>query len=300
MYEDSYAMGNGEIENKEYITTITAEHRLLDLNFKELLQYKDLIFLFVKRDFISLYKQTILGPLWAIIQPLLTTVVFTIIFGNLARLTTADTAGDYVVPGFLFYMSGNICWTYFANTIHATSGTFINNRSTMGKVYYPRMVAPIATACSNLIAYSIQFLMFLGFWMFYIIKGGTSIKLTPMILFVPLLVLQMMMLSIGTGIIISSMTTKYRDLMHLVGFGIQLWQYASPIAYGLELVPERYLGLYLLNPMALIITGFRRAMLGFGYFNFVYYLISWGVTLLVFFVGLVLFQRIERTFMDTI
>ena len=170
----------------------------------------------------------------------------------------------------------------------------------MGKVYYPRMVAPIATACSNLIAYSIQFLMFLGFWIFYIIKGGTSIRLTPMILLVPLLVLQMMMLSIGTGIIISSMTTKYRDLMHLVGFGVHLWQYASPIAYGLELVPRRYLGLYMLNPMAPIITGFRRAMLGFGYFNLVYYLISWGVTLLVFFVGLILFQRIERTFMDTI
>ena len=293
-------MGNGKIENKEYITTITAEHRLLDLNFKELFQYKDLIFLFVKRDFISLYKQTILGPLWAIIQPLLTTVVFTIIFGNLARLTTADTAGDNVVPGFLFYMSGNICWTYFANTIQVTSGTFINNRSTMGKVYYPRMVAPIATACSNLIAYGIQFLMFFGFWLFYILRGKTSIRLTPMILLIPFLVLQMMMLSIGTGIIISSMTTKYRDLMHLVGFGIQLWQYASPIAYGLELVPKRYLGLYMLNPMAPIITGFRRAVLGFGYFDLVYYLISWGVTLLVFFVGLVLFQRIERTFMDTI
>ena len=279
---------------------ITAEHKLLDLNLKELFRYKDLILLFVKRDFISLYKQTILGPLWAIIQPLLTTVVFTIIFGNLARLTTADTTGDYVVPGFLFYMSGNICWNYFANTIHATSGTFINNRNTMGKVYYPRMVAPIATACSNLIAYGIQFSMFLVFWLFYIIRGGTSIRLTPMILLVPLLVLQMMMLSMGTGIIISSLTTKYRDLMYLVGFGIQLWQYASPIAYGLELVPERYLGLYMLNPMSPVITGFRRAMLGFGYFDPVYYLVSWAVTLLVFFAGLILFRRIERTFMDTI
>lgn len=293
-------MSNKKTANNGFITTITAEHRLLDLNFKELFQYKDLIFLFVKRDFISLYKQTILGPLWAIIQPLLTTVVFTIIFGNLARLTIADSAGDYVIPGFLFYMSGNICWTYIANTIHATSGTFINNRSTMGKVYYPRMVVPIATACSKLIAYGIQFLMFLGFWLFYILMEGTSIRLTPMILLVPLLVLQMMILSIGTGIIVSSMTTKYRDLMHLVGFGIQLWQYASPIAYGLELVPKRYLGLYLSNPIAPIITGFRRAVLGVGYFNSVYYMISWVETLLVFFTGLILFQRIERTFMDTI
>ena len=293
-------MENETTTNKEFITTITAEHRLLDLNLKELFRYKDLILLFVKRDFISLYKQTILGPLWAIIQPLLTTVVFTVIFGNLARLTTADTTGDYIVPGFLFYMSGNICWNYFANTIQATSGTFINNRNTMGKVYYPRMVAPIATACSNLIAYGIQLSMFLVFWLFYILRGGTSIRLTPMILLVPLLILQMMMLSIGTGIIISSLTTKYRDLMYLVGFGIQLWQYASPIAYGLELVPKRYLGLYMLNPMSPIVTGFRRAMLGFGYFNSVYYLISWMVTLQVFCVGLILFQRIERTFMDTI
>ena len=135
--------------------TITADSGLLDLNIKEVLQYRDLIVLFVKRDFTSLYKQTILGPLWAVIQPLLTTVVFTVIFGNLARLTTADVAGDFVIPGFLFYMSGNICWTYFANTVQATAGTFINNRATMGKLYYPRLVAPISTACSNLIAFGI-------------------------------------------------------------------------------------------------------------------------------------------------
>lgn len=288
------------IEDKKFKTIITSEHQLLDLNLKELIQYRDLIRLFVKRDFISLYKQTILGPLWAIIQPLLTTIVFTIVFGNLAKLTTSDISGDFIIPGFLFYMSGNICWTYMANTMNAISGTFINNRNTMGKVYYPRMVAPIATACSNLIAFGIQLVLFSVLCFYYWLGGGTDIKLTPMILMVPLLVLQMLMLSIGVGIIISSMTTKYRDLMHLVGFGIQLWQYGSPIAYGLELVPKKYLGLYMLNPVSSIVTTFRRAVLGFGYFNITFYLIGWGVTACVFFIGLVLFNKIERTFLDTV
>ena len=298
--EALYHMKKERKDKKKYTMTITADSGLLDLNIKEVLQYRDLIVLFVKRDFTSLYKQTILGPLWAVIQPLLTTVVFTVIFGNLARLTTADVAGDFVIPGFLFYMSGNICWTYFANTVQATAGTFINNRATMGKVYYPRLVAPISTACSNLIAFGIQLFMFFILWTFFLLKGGTSIRLTPMILLIPFLILQMMMLSIGTGIIISSFTTKYRDLMHLVGFGIQLWQYGSPIAYGLELVPEHYRGLYMLNPVTPIITAFRRAVLGFGFFQLRYYLLGWGITILVFVAGLILFHRVERTFMDTI
>ena len=142
-------------ENGQYRITITSRHRLLDLHLAETLQYRDLIALFVKRDFVSKYKQTILGPLWAIIQPLLTTVVFTIVFGNLARLTTLDVAGDHVVPGFLFYMSGNICWVYFSSVLQVTSNTFITNRNTMGKVYYPRLVAPIATALSNGISFAI-------------------------------------------------------------------------------------------------------------------------------------------------
>ena len=280
--------------------TITSERKLLDFNLKELIRYRDLIYLFVKRDFTSLYKQTILGPLWAIIQPLLTTVVFTIIFGNLAGLTIADVPGNFAIPGFLFYMSGNICWTYFANTLNETSSTFIRNRRTMGKVYYPRLAAPIATACSNLIAFAVQLVMFFGIWLYFLLQGGTAIRVTPLLLMLPLLILQLMLLSIGTGIIISSVTTKYRDLMHLVGFGIQLWQYASPIAYGLELVPKKYQGLYMLNPVTPVITSFRYAVFGFGYFQPGYYLLSWGMTLLIFFIGLVLFHRIERTFMDTI
>ena len=287
-------------ESEQFTTRIVSQHRLLDLHLKETLSYRDLILLFVKRDFVSLYKQTILGPLWAIIQPLLTTVVFTIIFGNLAKLTTADVPGDFAIPGFLFYMIGNICWSYFSSTLDATSRTFINNRSTMGKVYYPRLVAPISTALSRLISFGIQLVLFFAILSVYLVKGGTSIHLTPKLLLLPLLLLQLIVLSVGCGIIISSVTTKYRDLTMLVGFGLQLWQYASPIAYGLELVPLRYRGVYLLNPITPIITTFRYSIFGFGYFDWTHYLFSWGVTLLLFFIGLVLFSRIERTFMDTI
>lgn len=281
-------------------TTISSEHRLFDLHLRETFQYRDLILLFVKRDFTAKYKQTILGPMWAIIQPLLTTVVFTIIFGNLAGLTTADVEGDFVLPSFLFYMSGNICWAYFSGTLSATSNTFLANRATMGKVYYPRLVAPISTALSNLISFGIQLAMFLCFWLFYVIKGGTSIQITPMLLLIPLCVLQMIVLSVGCGIVISSVTTKYRDLAMLVGFGLQLWQYGSPIAYGLQLVPEKWMRLYLLNPVTPIITTFRCAVFGFGYFNLHAYLLGWAISLVIFFIGLILFSRIERTFMDTI
>ena len=281
-------------------TIISSEHRLLDLHLRETLQYRDLIFLFVKRDFTAMYKQTVLGPLWAIIQPLLTTVVFTIIFGNLAHLTTADTEGNYVLPGFLFYMSGNICWAYFSATLSATSNTFLANRGIMGKVYFPRLVTPIATAFSSLIAFGIQLVLFLCFWLFFVLRGGTSIRVTPMLLLVPLCVLQLVVLSMGCGIIISSVTTKYRDLNMLVGFGLQLWQYGSPIAYGLKLVPEKWMGLYLLNPVTPIVTTFRYAMFGFGFFDLKYYLIGWAVSIALFLIGVILFSRIERTFMDTI
>ena len=287
-------------QTEAFKTTITSDHRLLNLHLKETLQYHDLILLFVKRDFTAYYKQTILGPLWAIIQPLLTTVVFTIIFGSLAKLTTADVSGEFMIPGFLFYMAGNICWGYFSSTLQATSNTFLANRTTMGKVYYPRLVSPIATALSNLISFGIQFVMFMVIWAIYYIRGGTSIRMTPALLLLPFIMIQMIIASVGFGIIISSVTTKYRDLAMLVGFGLQLWHYACPVAYGLQLIPEQWLSLYMLNPVTPIITTFRYAVFGFGYFDPGYYLISWVISLLVFCIGLILFSRIERTFMDTI
>ncbi len=288
------------IEPSQFKTYISSDHRLMDLHLKETFQYRDLILLFVKRSFIASYKQTVLGPLWAIIQPLLTTFVFTIVFGRLAKLPTADVAGDYVIPGFVFYLCSNICWNYFSSTLTKTAGTFNNNRGTMGKVYYPRLVAPIATSISNLISFGIQFTMLMMIWAYFIIRGGTSLQVTPKLLLIPLVILQMMVLGIGCGIIISSVTTKYKDLQMLVGFGMQLWHYGTPVAYGLKLVPTRWMDLYMLNPVAPIITTFRHAVFGIGYFNWKYYLISWGFSLIVFFIGLILFSRIERTFMDTI
>ena len=288
------------MDQSEFKTKITAEHGLLDLHLKEIYEYRDLIFLSVKRDFTSRYKQTILGPLWAIIQPLLTTVVFTIIFGRLAHLTNADAEGDWVIPGFLFYMAGSIMWGYFSSTLSLTSNTFHDHRSIMGKVYYPRVITPISIALSGLISFAVQFVMFFVIWLFFVIRGGTSISVTPMLLLVPLLVFQMVLLSVGFGIMLSSLTTKYRDMTFLVAFGLQLWQYGSPIAYGLQLVPEKWLGLYMLNPVTPIVTTFRYAMFGFGYFSLRYYLIGWGVSLFVFMLGLIMFSRIERTFMDTV
>ena len=287
-------------EAQTFKTKITAEHHLFDLHIRETFRYRDLILLFVKRDFTAQYKQTILGPLWAIIQPLLTTVVFTIIFGSLARLTTADVEGNYVLPGFLFYMSGNICWSYFSSTLNSTSKTFLDNRAIMGKVYYPRLVTPLAISLSKLISFAIQLVLFSVLILFFLLRGGTSIRVTPLLLLVPAEILHMIVLSVGCGIIISSVTTKFRDLQMLVEFGLRLWEYGAPIAYGLRLVPDRLLGLYMLNPVTPIITTFRYAVFGFGYCNLTYYLISWGVSLLVFFIGLILFSRIERTFMDTI
>lgn len=288
------------IDKNNYDTVITEKHRLLDLHLKETFKYKDLIYLFVKRDFTASYKQTVLGPLWAVIQPLLTTVVFTFVFGNLAHLTTADTAGTFLVPGFLFYLCGSVCWNYFANTLVAVSNTFIANRPVMGKVYYPRFVSPVATAFSHLISFFIQFGLLCVAWVIYYVKGGSDIHLSYTLLLLPLVVLQMMFLSVGVGIIISSVTTKYRDLVMLVSFGVQVWHYFCPVAYGLNLVPEKYFNFYMLNPMTPIITTFRTAVFGSGYFNLGYYLLGWGITLFVFFVGLILFGRIERTFMDTI
>jgi len=279
---------------------ITPEHKLLDLHIRETLSYKDLILVFVRRDFTVKYKQTILGPLWAIIQPLLTTIVFTVLFGNLARLTTLDTPDVHTVPGFLFYMSGSICWSYFSVTLDLVSGTFLNHRGTMGKVYYPRLVTPVATAVSTLVKFSIQFAMFIAVWLYCYFCTDTDIHVTPWLLLLPLCVLQMMVLAVGFGIIVSSVTTKYRDLAMLVGFGLQLWQYATPVAYGLTLIPERLLPWYLINPTVSIVTTFRKAAFGFGFFDLHYYLISWAVSIVLLAVGLVMFSRIERNFMDTI
>ena len=291
---------------QKFKTIITSKHRLFDLHLKETFKYRDLIWLFVKRDFTALYKQTILGPLWAVIQPVLTTFVFSFIFGSLAGLTTADIPGEFNVPGFLFYMTGTMIFTYFSTNVNKVSKTFIDNRQTMGKVYYPRLVQPIATCLSNLIPFVINFVLFLIIWFVFLITGTTSIQVTWWLCFIPLVILEVIILSLGLGMIISAVTTKYRDLQMLVGFGLQLWQYASPIAYGLTLVAnsEKWNNIFTVyvyaNPLTSVVTTFRCAMFGFGYFDIFVYLAGWGISFFVMFVGLLLFSKTEKNFMDTI
>lgn len=293
------------MSNEKFKVTITSKHKVFDLHLRETFKYRDLIFLFVKRNFTAQYKQTILGPLWAIIQPLLTTFVFTFIFGSLANLTTSDTELALNIPSFLFYLSGTMLWHYFAQTVTSTSKTFIGNASIMGKVYYPRLVQPISTAISNLISFTIQFVLFLIVWLIFLCIGNTDIALSPMIFMIPVLILEMMILATGLGMLISALTTKFRDLQMLVGFGLQLWQYATPIPYGLMLIKgSKYSGLFnayvAVNPMTTIVTTFRYAMFGNGYFDIAFYICGFGISILIFFLGLLVFSKTERTFMDTI
>ena len=280
------------MNHQNFTTVIVPKTKLFDFHLKEVYRYRDLIFLFVKRNFVSQYKQTILGPLWAIIQPLLTTVVFTVVFGSLAGLAAEG------VPSFLFFMSGNIAWQYFSGCLTQTANTFTGNAGIFGKVYFPRLVSPISTVLTNLISFGIQFVMFLVFLGIYWARG--AVQPTWYALMLPLLLLHMAMLSLGVGIIISSLTTKYRDLKMLVGFGVQLWMYGTPVAYDIGIVPQRFMDLYMLNPMTPIINTFRKAFLGLGGFDLPHYLISWAVTLVVLFLGLMMFNRVEKTFMDTV
>lgn len=277
---------------QQFSTVIVPKTKLLDFHLKELVRYRDLIFLFVKRSFVARYKQTVLGPAWAVIQPLLTTVVFTVVFGKLAGLAPGG------VPSFLFFMSGNIAWGYFSGCLTATANTFTGNAAIFGKVYFPRLVTPISTVLSQLIGFGIQFAMFLVFLVIYWVRG--TVQPTLYALLLPLLLLQMAMLSLGVGVIISSLTTKYRDLVMLVGFGVQLWMYGTPVAYDIGIVPAKYMGLYMLNPMTTVINNFRLAFLGLGSFDLPHYLLSWAMTLAVLVIGIVLFNRVEKTFMDTV
>lgn len=280
------------MSNVKFSTVIVPKTGWFDINLKEVWQYRDLVMLFVRRNFVSQYKQTILGPLWAIIQPLLTTVVFTVVFGNLAGLSAEG------VPSFLFFLSGNVAWQYFSGCLTSTANTFTGNAGILGKVYFPRLVMPISTVMTNLISFGIQMAMFLAFLLYYWIQG--AVQPNWYVLLTPVLIVHMAMLSLGTGVIISALTTKYRDLKMLVGFGVQLWMYATPVAYDIGIIPAKYMGLYMLNPMTPVVNTFRQAFLGLGRFELGYYLLSWAVTLVILFAGVVLFSRVEKTFMDTV
>lgn len=269
-----------------------------DLHLKEVLQYKDLIFLLVKRNFISQYKQTVLGPAWAVIQPLLTTVVFTFIFGNVAGLARCGA-----VPPFLFYMSGNIAWGYFAGCLTGTANTFIGNSGIMGKVYFPRLVMPISTVLTQFISFFIQFILFIIIYIIYSFVPEYHMEISPAVLLFPVLIFQMAMLGLGFGVIVSALTTKYRDLAMLVTFGMQLWMYLTPVTYSLSLFDGSILQrIILLNPMTSVIETFRYILLGgeAGSLDWFYFGISWASTITVLFIGIILFSKVEKTFMDTI
>jgi lipopolysaccharide transport system permease protein len=285
---------NPSLENEDWSMIIEPQRSLLDLRLGELWRYKDLVMLFVRRDFVSVYKQTILGPLWYLIQPLLTTITFTVIFGGIASLPTDE------LPPFLFYMSGTVVWSYFASCLTKTSETFVQNANLFGKVYFPRLAVPVSILFSNLITFLIQFGMFLVFVLFFALRG-TPIQFNWLwIALSPLLILMMAGLGLGFGIIISSLTTKYRDLRFLVTFGVSLLMYATPVIYPVSSIPEQFQWIVLINPMTPIIEAFRYAFLGAGTVNVYYLLYSFGFMLVAVTIGSIIFNRVEQTFMDTV
>ena len=266
----------------------------LDLHLADLWRYRDLTAMFVWRDYVAQYKQTILGPLWHILQPLLTTIIFTIIFGKMAKLPTDD------LPPLLFYMGGVTCWSYFADCVNRTSLTFINNADIFGKVYFPRLSVPVSIVISSMIKFAIQFALFLAFLIFYWAQG-TGIHPNAAIALTPLLLLLMAGLSLSVGIVVSALTTRYRDLQQLVAFGVQLMMFATPVVYPLSMIGGgNFRWLILANPMTPIVETFRYSYLGRGVFDVGYLCYSAAFTLVVLFVGIMLFNRVERTFMDTV
>lgn len=279
-------------------STVVTSDKKLNLDLKGLAKCKDLIFLWVRRIFVAQYKQTILGPAWAIIQPFFTTVVYSVFFGNIAGL------GASGVPNFIFYLCGTITWNLFANCLQHNSGTFINNSGIFGKVYFPRLVMPISTAISQFISFFIQYGFMLLFLVFYCITDA-GVAPNLYILMTPVLLVQLAILGTGCGVIISSLTTKYRDLNMVVGFGVSLWSYCSPVAYDMfsrsVLLPgSKFYSLYMLNPVTPIINVFRYAYLGIGEIDWLFYGISWIFTIVIAVLGVVLFSKVEKTFMDTV
>jgi lipopolysaccharide transport system permease protein len=279
---------------KEWDLVIRPKVGWFDLHLADLWRYRDLTAMFVWRDFVAQYKQTILGPLWHILQPLFTTLIFTVVFGKMAKLPTDG------VPPLLFYLSGVTCWSYFADSVSRTSGTFIGNAAIFGKVYFPRLSVPLSHVISSMIKFAIQFALFLAFLMFYWMQGA-GVHPTAAIALTPLLLLLMAALSLGAGIIVSALTTRYRDLQQLVVFGVQLMMYATPVVYPLSMIGGgSFRWLILANPMTAVVETFRYAYLGSGAFDGIYLCYSAGFTVAVLFIGVVLFNHVERTFTDTV
>lgn len=282
------------MQEENWDLVIEPKNKWYQLDLGAVWKYRDLLMLLVRRDFVSVYKQTILGPLWLFIQPVLTTLTFTIIFGNIAHISTDG------IPPMLFYLAGITLWTYFSDCLNKTSNTFVANAGVFGKVYFPRLVMPLSVLVSNLIKLAIQMLLFLIVWIYFLVKGAGFQPNYIYMISVPFLIILMAGLGLGFGILISSLTTKYRDLTFLIGFGVQLLMYASPIVYPLSSVPEKYRYLLLLNPISSIIEGFKFVFLGTGVWNWEalgYSTIFMGAMLLL---SMLVFKRVEKTFMDTV
>jgi lipopolysaccharide transport system permease protein len=266
---------------------------LFDLRLKELWLYRDLVMMFVRRDFVANYKQTILGPLWFFLQPLLTTLTYVLIFGRVAGLSTDG------LPMLVFYLAGVTVWNYFSESLNKTATVFKDNSAIFGKVYFPRLAMPLSIIISNLVRFLIQFGLFLGIWVYYLVATD-SLQPNWLIVLTPVLIMMMGLLALGLGMIISAMTTKYKDLIFLLTFGVQLLMFATPVIYPLSSIPEKYKPLLLANPMTPIIETFRFAFLGSGSFNWSHLLYSLVVTLVILFLGTIVFNKVEKSFTDTV
>jgi len=277
----------------EFTTEIKPKNKLLEVDFKEIWRYRDLYKMFVKRDIITSYKQTILGPVWFFVQPALNTLIFMVVFGGIAKISTDG------LPQALFYMIGIVSWNYFSDCLNKTSSTFTANQGIFGKVYFPRLIVPLSTVTSNLVRLGIQFLLFIAVYIYFVLTGA---KIAPniYIFLLPVLVLILAGLALGFGIIISSMTTKYRDLTILFTFIVQLWQYATPVIYPLSMIPEKYRWIVIINPVTSIVETFKYATMGVGNFSWLYLGYSFGFMVVLLSIGIVVFNKVQRSFMDTV
>lgn len=281
------------MQNQEFTTVIKPKNKLFEVDFKEIWNYRDLLSMFVKRDIITQYKQTILGPVWFFVQPALTTIMYMVVFGGIAKISTDG------LPQPLFYLAGIVLWQYFSDCLNKTSSTFISNQHIFGKVYFPRLIVPLSTITSNLVRLFIQFLLFVAVYIYYIIIGTDIMPNIYMLLF-PLLIIMIAGLSLGFGIIVSSMTTKYRDLTILFTFFVQLWMYATPVIYPLSTMSEKYQWIIALNPLTSIFETFKYGMLGVGTFDWGQLLYSFVFMIVTLMIGVVIFNKVQRSFMDTV
>lgn len=277
---------------QKWTETIEDSHSLFDLKLKEVWRYKDLIYMFVKRDFISSFKQTILGPIWFFINPIFTTITYLIVFGRIAKLPTDDA------PPILFYLAGVTLWNYFSTSLLGTSSTFVGNASIFGKVYFPRLVTPLSIVLSNLMRFGVQFMLFLIAWGYYLAKGQVHPNIW--VLATPFLIILMALFALGVGMIFSALTTKYKDLSMLLGFGISLYMYATPVIYPTSSLRGVFKQLAFYNPLTGIFECFKYAWLGVGDFSPLMLAISTFIILILLAVGTVIFNKIEKTFMDTV